>query len=263
MRDTAKDKSTQQLSLCHDTRLPPCHHDPMNPPSPTDAFISLLRWIGVPSLILLPFSLTFFLMDWLNFIKKTREMVGNAADQTHRLWEHARQVPLFRAITHLLAQGTLLACTYSAFRLAHGMSIDNIQGRSIADGRTFTWHELWTNCTSYDTTSPLAVKALQFTAGYLIVINTAYALDLKALKSISNAACTALTVLAVLLGALIGLAGLPVLFLATFMHDPRYNIEMVSLYALWVIFLWGGAGALQLLLSTCQSVYGRLTTSAR
>lgn len=208
-------------------------------------------------MILLPFSLTFFLMDWLNFIKKTREMVGNAADQTHRLWEHARQVPLFRAITHLLAQGTLLACTYSAFRLAHGMSIDNIQGRSIADGRTFTWHELWTNCTSYDTTSPLAIKALQFTAGCLIVINSAYALDLTALKSVSRKVCAVLLALALGGGAIIFLVGLMVLCLATVMHHPDYNVEMVSLYALWVLFLWGGAGALRLLLSTCEAVYRR------
>lgn len=229
----------------------------MNTPSPADVFFSLLRWIGIPTLVLLPLQLAFSLMDWLNFIKKTRERIGNAADQTLRHWKHLRQAPPFRLIAHVLAQGALLACTYSAFRLAHGMSIDNIQGRSIADGRSFTWHELWTNCTTYDGAAPLAIKALQFTAGCLIVINSAYALDLTALKSASRKVCAVLLALALGGGAIIFLVGLMVLCLATVMHHPDYNVEMVSLYALWVLFLWGGAGALRLLLSTCEAVYRR------
>lgn len=66
-----------------------------------------------------------------------------------------------------------------------------------------------------------------------------------------------LAILAVIAGILIGLIGLMVLCLATWMHSPGYNVGMVSLYAAWVVILWGAAAVLLECVSKAEQIYNQ------
>ena len=66
-----------------------------------------------------------------------------------------------------------------------------------------------------------------------------------------------IVILAALSGLGIGIVGLMVLSLATWMHSPGYNVGMVSLYAAWVIILWGIAATLPTCMSQAEQIYNQ------
>lgn len=111
--------------------------------------------------------------------------------------------------------------------------------------------------TTYSTTAKLPYQASFWVMGCLIALNIAHVARSRLLIRILTLPVNLLAILAVIAGILIGLIGLMVLCLATWMHSPGYNVGMVSLYAAWVVILWGAAAVLLECVSKAEQLYNQ------
>lgn len=111
--------------------------------------------------------------------------------------------------------------------------------------------------TTYSTTAKLPYQASFGVMGWLIALNIAHVARSRLLIRILTLPVNLLAILAVIAGILIGLIGLMVLCLATWMHSPGYNVGMVSLYAAWVVILWGAVAVLLECVSKAEQIYNQ------
>lgn len=206
-------------------------------PTPTDVLSSTLLWLGVPALVLLPITLALWVADWISTARRVGRGAGSALRRGEQVWQGQKVRPAIRGAGWLLLQGTLTAVIYSSFRLARAMSIPDANGRNIADGKSFTWSELWLNLTVYSAEDPIALKAFWITVGWMLAYTFAQLVPGRLLAQILFLPLFLVIPLAALAAIGIGVTGLMVLSLATWMDSPGYNVEMVSLYAFWTIFL--------------------------
>lgn len=213
-------------------------------PTPNSVLTSTLLWLGVPFLLLLPINFVFWLGDWFRALQTARNALVLAHQSGKTVRDSVSNQILVKWAIYLIMQAALAAIVYSSFRLAGAMMVRDSMGRNIADGKSFTWSELWFNFTRYDGIDPLAVQAFWFTIGWLIAVNFAHLVKSKLLIQITRWPSTLIAALCGLGAVAIGAVGLMVLSLATWMNSPEYNIGMVSLYAFWVLLLGGGGGLL-------------------
>lgn len=156
----------------------------------------------------------------------------------------------------LLAGETLLvACTYSLFRLITAMTRPGAGGRTIADGRTFTWQELWENLTTYYIDQPLTLQATAIAAAWIFAVNLAAMFHQRWAYRLLTILVRPLLVLLVLGAAFLTLIGLCVWALAGPLGNPHYNMEMLSLYVFWVVLLLGEMMGLFLITATADAIY--------
>ncbi len=222
-------------------------------PSPTDVLFNTLHWLGVPFLIFAPLMFALQIAEWV----KTGQHLGvglRVVGETAAMLARRRPV---RLVMFALLQSLLVALVYSGFTLAHAMGVSDAAGRNIADGSSFTWTQLWMTVTTYSTTAKLPYQASLGVMGWLIALNIAHVARSRLLIRILTLLVNLLATLAVIAGILIGLVGLMVLCLATWMHSPGYNVGMVSLYAAWVVILWGGAAVLLECVSKAEQIYNQ------
>lgn len=222
-------------------------------PSPEDVFLGALRWLGVPLILILPLSLALWVADWWAAGQRLGTGVRRLSEAGAAL---SRQRPV-RLLCFALVQSLLAALVYSGFRLAHAMSVPDAAGTTIADGRTFTWVELWAAVTTYSSSASLPLQAFLGTVGWLLALNLAHVARSRLLVRVLTCPMYPVMALCALAGLGIGAVGLIVLSLATWMHSPHYNVGMVTLYAAWVIILWGGAVVLPTCVSQAEEVYGQ------
>jgi membrane protein len=219
-------------------------------PSPTDVAVNILQWLGVPAIILLPLVFALQIAEWWKTGQQLRIGMRNVTETAAVL---ARRRPL-RLILFILLQSLLVALVYSCFTLAHAMGVSDAAGRNIADGSSFTWTQLWMTITTYSTTAELPYQASLGAMGWLIALNITHVARTRLLVRILTMPAPLIVILAALSGLGIGIVGLIVLSLA-WMHSPGYNVGMVSLYAAWVIILWGIAAALPACVSQAEQIY--------
>ena len=205
-------------------------------PSPTDVAVNILQLLGVPTIILLPLVFALQIAEW---------------------WKTGQQLRIGVRNVGVLLQSLLVALVYSCFTLAHAMGVSDAAGRNIADGSSFTWTQLWMTITTYSTTAGLPYQASLGAMGWLIALNITHATRTRLLVRILTMPVPLIVILAALSGLGIGIVGLMVLSLATWMHSPGYNVGMVSLYAAWVIILWGIAATLPTCVSQAEQIYNQ------
>lgn len=196
-------------------------------PDPTDVLRTTLLWLGVPALVLTPILSALAILAWWNLGR-------SVAALRHSRWPAIGPLSIAGVA---ISQAFLVATTYSAGRLISAMGIDDASGFSIADGRSFNWAELWLNLATYSRDSEIAVNLVLFAIGWALALDFAALFGIVQLHTILAMVRWPLTLLAALAAIGIGLVGLMVLSLATWMDDPQYNIEMVTLYAMWVVIL--------------------------
>lgn len=208
-------------------------------PSPLDVLFSTLAWLGVPALVLLPLMVALGILEWLRTGRAVQIAAGRAAvgiaNYFASLWRNRRA----KWVALILTQAGVMATVSGAFRLAFAMSVDDPSGRDIASGRSFTWSELWVNVVSYSGDVTLAVNAALIAFGWVLAVNVAVLSRSDPLLTIVTILRWPVVAVATVAGLGIGLIGLLVLSLATWMNSPGYNVEMVSLYAIWVVLLGG------------------------
>jgi membrane protein len=222
-------------------------------PSPTDVLFNTLHWLGVPFLIFAPLMFALQIAEWV----KTGQHLGvglRVVGETAAMLARRRPV---RLVMFALLQSLLVALVYSGFTLAHAMGVSDAAGRNIADGSSFTWTQLWMTVTTYSTTAKLPYQASLGVMGWLIALNIAHVAHSRLLIRILTLPAPLIVILAALSGLGIGIVGLMVLSLATWMHSPGYNVGMVSLYAAWVIILWGIAATLPTCVSQAEQIYNQ------
>lgn len=222
-------------------------------PSPTDVAVNILQLLGVPTIILLPLVFALQIAEWWKTGQQLRIGVRNVGE-TAAVLAHRRPV---RLILFVLLQSLLVALVYSCFTLADAMGVSDAAGRNIADGSSFTWTQLWMTITTYSTTAGLPYQASLGAMGWLIALNITHATRTRLLVRILTMPVPLIVILAALSGLGIGIVGLMVLSLATWMHSPGYNVGMVSLYAAWVIILWGIAATLPTCVSQAEQIYNQ------
>ncbi|CAM3051834.1 hypothetical protein ACSL103130_10860 [Actinomyces slackii] len=186
-------------------------------------------------MILLPLNVALQIADWWKMGQRLGAGMRNVRETAAVL---ARRRPV-RLVVFALLQSLLAALVYSAFTLAHAMDVSDTAGRSISDGSSFTWTQLWMTITTYSTTAELPHRAFLGAMGWLIALNIAHLARSRLVVRILTMPVDLIAALAWGSGLAIGVVGLMVLSLATWMHSPGYNVGMVSLYAAWVIILWG------------------------
>lgn len=208
-------------------------------PSPGDVLVSTLLWIGVPALVLLPFAIALSIAQWIRTGAEVARISQQAARGIHGWLNRMGSRLGVRVIGMVLSQALAVASVYALFRLVYAMGIADSSGYSIADGRSFGWQELWVNLVTYSGESQLAVDATLIAIGWVLAVDIAAVFGMNLVLSILGIVRYPITWLGALAAIGIGIVGLMVLSLATWMHNPGYNIEMVSLYACWVILLIG------------------------
>lgn len=201
--------------------------------------IEILVWLGTPALILVPMTLVIFVIDWAKSAASSTPSVG-AGYEERSFRRNVREKPIV-FVVFVLVEGALVALIHSGFRLWRAMTIADASGRNIADGKSFTWGELWTNLTHYTDSDELAMKALWITVGWLLVLNLANLFGIRFLSKLLTLPMLPIVYLSAFAALGIGAVGLMVLANATVFEAPGYNVEMVSLYAFWVLIL-GGIG---------------------
>ena len=222
-------------------------------PSPTDVAFNMLQLLGVPLMILAPLMITLQIAEWWRAGQQLRVGVQNVRETAAVL---ARRRPV-RLVVFALLQSLLVALVYSSFTLAHAMGVSDAAGRNIADGSSFTWTQLWMTITTYSTTAGLPYQASLGAMGWLIALNITHVARSRLLVRFLTLPVPLIVILAALFGLGIGIVGLMVLSLATWMHSPGYNVGMVSLYAAWVIILWGIATVLPACVSQAEQIYSQ------
>ncbi|MFY9262287.1 MAG: hypothetical protein GX483_02455 [Actinomycetaceae bacterium] len=224
-------------------------------PDSWDVLLQILKWIGIPALFLLPLNLVLWALGWIYTARKAKEVSHAAASAVHSFVNDLSGRRLPNLVVFILAQALFLASTLSTFKLVEAMTVPDHTGLDIASGRTFHWEELWRNLTTYVNTSEETLKAFWFAAGWLLVFHLAHLLKSKTMITIAIAPASLLIPLSLLAAAGIGFIGVLVFLLATVFDDPQYNLEMVSLYALWVLFLGSFAGALTTVVNKGETCY--------
>lgn len=224
-------------------------------PTPADVLGSTLVWLGVPALLLAPLMIMLWVADWLRALAATREVMANGSRRTLSIWNGLTGRRAFKLVAFTLSQATALAIVYAAFRLAAAMNVRDAAGRNIADGKSFTWQELWTNVTTYSSEHPVAVQAFWLTLGWLLAFNLAHLARSDILIGLVRLPATVLAPLCALAMLGIGVVGFMVWSLATWMESPGYNIGMVFLYAAWVAILGGGAIMMWVLPTQAVEIY--------
>lgn len=221
-------------------------------PSPADVLFNTLQLLGVPLVILLPLIVTLKIAEWWKMGQQLGTGVRNVRETAAAL---ARRRPV-RLVVFALLQSMLVALVYSGFTLAHSMGVSDAAGRNISDGSSFTWTQLWMTITTYSTTAELPRQASLGAMGWLIALNIAHVTRAQLLVRILTMPVILIVILAGLSGLSIGVVGLMVLSLA-WTHSPGYNMGMVSLYAAWVIILWGIAAVLPACVSRAEQIYNQ------
>ena len=221
-------------------------------PTPTSVLFDTLIWFGVPALLFVPITLALWLAEWFKTGQQVRRGAINVAQRVRQFWDTR---PLLRVFGYIFWQGAIAAFVYASFRLGQAMAVPDATGRNIADGKSFTWSELWGNLTDYSAGDQLALKAFWLTIGYVVAINVAYLAGSRLLVRIVQAPVPITSMLAFGAAALIGVVGLMVLSLATWMNSPGYNIEMVALYAFWVVLLAGFAISANAIVTMAGKIY--------
>ena len=206
-------------------------------PSPADVLFSTLRWIGVPALLLLPLALAIAVAEWIRFGRAVGRMAASAGRNVSRAVDAGMRHTVARVAILTLAEAAVVATVYGVVRLAWAMSVPNSTGYSISSGRAFTWSELWVNIVTYDTEVDFAVNAALVALGWALAINVCVIFRMQVPLAVLRIVRWPLGIVAVVGAVGIGFIGLLVLSLATWMHHPQYDIEMVSLYAAWVVLL--------------------------
>lgn len=210
----------------------------LNPvPSPEDVLVNTLIWLGVPALVLTPFLVAFGIAQWVTFARHAAKVARTVARVTSGEVKGVLRRTWASVLWLGVMQATLIAATYSLFRLVYAMGIDDSAGRNIADGKSFTFSELWVNLTTYSNESTLSVQAALLALGWVLAFDLSALVRNKVARNVLMFPAAAVAIVAVGGAVLIGLVGLMVLSLATWMNAPGYNIGMVSLYAMWVILL--------------------------
>lgn len=213
-------------------------------PSPTDVLFSTLRWIGVPALLLLPLAAALAVAEWLRFAAAVRRLATSARTGASLAIGSAMGHTVGKITVLTLAEAAVVATVYGSFRLAYAMSVPDSSGHSISSGRSFTWSELWVNIVTYNTDVDLAVNAALIALGWALAVDVCMIFRMGLPLAILTFVKWPVGGLAIFGAVGIGVVGLLVLSLATWMHNPQYNLEMVSLYAAWVVLLGLGAWAL-------------------
>lgn len=216
----------------------------MDLPSPTDILVRTLLWLGVPFLLVLSFSLILFAAEWIKAARVAGEKTQKIIKMMMSELRNLKASKVIRLLLFICSQALLLALIYSSFRLAHAMGVSDSSGRNIADGKSFTWQELWMAVTEYSFSAELPIQASCVAAGWILALNLAHLIDSRSLIRVVDFLSIVAASLCILGATLIGLIGVMVLSLATWMHHPAYNIGMVSLYAAWVVLLAGIATTL-------------------
>lgn len=222
-------------------------------PSPTDLVTNTLIWLGLPALLFVPITIALWIADWV----RTLLQVGGGISHLGNAALKARRLPAVKIASLVLLQGFLAAIVYASFRLAIAMSITDSAGRNIADGKSFTWSELWIYLTTYSAKDQLPIQAFWIAVGWLAALNFAHLVRSRLLVGVLKAPVVPLVGLSALAAIGIGVIGLMVLALAEGFHDPSYNLGMVSLYAFWVMLLGGIAITLPAITSTAADVFRR------
>lgn len=222
-------------------------------PSPVDVLFNTLQLLGVPLIVFLPLIVALQITEWWRVGQQLGAGARNVRETAAAL---ARRRPV-RLVVFALLQSLLVALVYSGFTLAHAMGVSDAAGRSISDGISFTWTQLWMTITTYSTTARLPNQASLGATGWLIALNITHAARTRLLVRILTTPVTLIVILAGISGLGIGVVGLMVLSLATWMHSPGYNVGMVSLYAAWVIILWGIATVLPACVSQAEQIYNQ------
>lgn len=220
-------------------------------PSPTDVAFNMLQLLGIPLMILAPLMIALQIAEWWKTGQQLGAGVRNVREAAAAL---ARQRPV-RLVVFALLQSLLVALVYSGFTPAHAMGVSDAAGRNIADGSSFTWTQLWMTITTYSTTAGLPYQASLGAMGWLIALNITHVARSRLVVRLLTLPVPLIVILAALSGLGIGIVGLIVLSLATWMHSPGYNVGMVSLYAAWVIILWGAAAVFPACVSQAEQIY--------
>ncbi|WP_367403369.1 hypothetical protein [Kocuria marina] len=205
--------------------------------SPTDVLVSTLIWIGVPALVLFPFVLALGIAEWIRAGAWTVRTVQQGSDVLRGYRDEVVGRLGYRLLSLISVQALLVAGVYSIFRLVYATGIDDASGYSIADGRSFRWSELWLNLIMYSGESQLAVNAALFTLGWVLGVDAAVVFRRNMVLELLALVRWPVLVIGGLGAVGIGVVGLAVLSLATWLNDPSYQVEMVSLYACWVMLL--------------------------
>ncbi|RRD03581.1 hypothetical protein EII34_13410 [Arachnia propionica] len=202
-------------------------------------------------MLILPLSFALWIADWV----RTARQLGTTVSRWSSLIAELSSRQSARLFRFVLLQALLAALVYSGFRLGHAMGISDPTGRNIADGKSFTWQELWIMVTTYSTNAALPLQAFYGVAGWLIALNLAHLARSQLLIRILTLPVVVIIALCALAGIGIGVIGLMVLSLATWLHHPGYNVGMVSLYAAWVVILIGIAVTLPACITDAEHVY--------
>jgi hypothetical protein len=209
--------------------------------SPAEVMFMTLRWLGVPALVLAPFIIALAIAEWA----AAARAIARGTASVRRIGEQLAELRPTRLVLLTVGQAVVVAAVYSGFRLSAAMSQPLPNGRNIADGSSFTWEQLWGHVTTYTTAEPLPVQAALVAVGWVLGIDVAVAFRMPVVAATLGVVGRPVGVLSLICAVLVGVLGLMVLSLATWMAAAGYNVEMVSLYAVWfAILITFGLGVL-------------------
>lgn len=193
-------------------------------PSPTSVLLNTLVWLGVPLLVLTPLTIALAVAEWLKAVRAGARVTNSIGLQVESFWERTSWL---RVVSLIVVQAVVVAATFSLLRFY----VVLFAGDSpLHGGPQFQWKELWVALTTYSDSSGLPAKASLIALGWVIAINVA------ALTRLEGGHTLLMFVgLAIIAVAGLGALGWGVLFLmvwslATWMHDPNYNLDMLSVY---------------------------------
>lgn len=215
-----------------------------------------LIWLGLPSLMFMPIVILLWIGEWIRTLQQVGTGLQHAGRQVSSLGEKLRAQFLARAVWFAVTQGAFTAFVFASFRLVAAMTIPDGSGLNIASGKSFRWAELWINLTTYSSADQRSLQAFWIAVGWILALNVANLTPSRVLATIVKLPVLPVAALCTFAAIGIGVVGLMVLSLATWLHNPGYNIEMVSLYVFWVVLLLGVAGTLGRIPSQAEAIYG-------
>lgn len=228
----------------------------LNIPSPVDVLVSTMVWVGVPALVLLPLVIVWSIVEWFHLGSQASNVVQRASHELKKFSGEKLGRFAFRLFFLVTIQAFFIATVYSFFRLISAMGIKDINGISIADGRTFAWADLWVSLVTYTNDDQLAVNSALLALGWVLAVNVTAMFGIKIAFKTLTIVRWPIGVFSIFGAILTGVVGLMVFSLATWMNTPGYSVEMVSLYACWVIILVLIAFTISASVDRAEQVFG-------
>lgn len=217
-------------------------------PDSMDVLIATLQWLGVPFALWIPAMLVIWLADWA-------KAVSGAAQTSIHFWGWLKSQRLSKLAFYIFLHAVLIATVYSAFRLIAAMMKPNAAGVTIADGRSFSWQEVWISISTFSASDALSIQALYTAVGILLAFNVAHVIGASWLAHLIALPVALLIWLGRAVVAFVIIAGFCVWSLATWLHNPKYSIDMVYLYVMWLVLLIGFALAAALTAELAEDMY--------